>query len=227
MNMSVHFSAILAAIVMTHDEPGGETQRTYPADVRLANAQTTCEECLENAGIDLSTGYCLPVSLIKDMQPCYTWTSDNDMTYTLCRDHLLIDEYARLASPAEFSKLLSDLAQEESARNWRRQRDAYGITAALSVALPDHVIVAAFRLPDREGMMPGQHVVIARPLGRNNADDCGDNHSHTVWYMWQQSTDSTGVRTKWVRHQGDYDLSWNRALDEFKRRIDINYGTRI
>lgn len=122
-------------------------------------------------------------------------------------------------------------AENDQDRTWRMRNEQAERVSAVSAkyglyGLPEVVngkpVIAAIRLPDREGLIKGQHVVICREVQSvpRVDTDCGANHAYIVWYVWPNTNPE--LSAEWIAHQGNYDMTLDRALDEFKRRCFVD-----
>lgn len=254
----MQFTSILKGISMLDDN--GKVTETCPAEIVYDNPlyprnSAPCEDHVEkrmsevgqaeyertgkHCYSDYSDAFARPDFKKYPRTEIYTWTTDNGMSYTCCRECLRGDEFARVASPYEYHRMLRLLTDKEIRDNRERQAAKYGIGRAndgsgaestppgsIATAIPGHVIVAAFRIPDSGTLVPGQHVVIARPVGRYGSEDHGANHAHVVldmWPDWDSSVSWSETSCPWMTANEMHDMSWQHALNEFTRRITLKY----
>jgi hypothetical protein len=116
----------------------------------------------------------------------------------------------------------TDAARAERLRTQQQERAMGEAVKYGMYALPELIngkpVIAACRLPDKQGFMKGCHVVICREVShitRANEDHGRINHAHVVWTVWPDGT----ARDGWTAWRGNYDMPLDRALAEFTRRV--------
>ena len=75
----------------------------------------------------------------------------------------------------------------------------------LPALIAGHEVMAAFRVPPRDGEIPNQAVFIGR------TPDRPEDRAFVVW-------DAAVRGGEWVAYTGFYDASWPEAVKEFTRR---------